>query len=318
MNWFVHDGSLCGQYPTGSNFIEHLTKLLKLRSQSEILRNGLRCSRLLRDSSVCKGLSFSEAVQAADPLIRRIVLEWINTKGPFWEDNSVPLEDDYFQCQTRDVTLQSLAEAVRFRTREMEAFTFSFSGGNYDYTPIVVQHGIDEDPIGTWNIDNFWELIELEKSVAQSVPTPLNWTQVIDLAKDKFPNLRFSDDLMRYLEGETYSSNVAKRALFIFQTLQDVMSSRDANRLFTKKTQEIIANHFTGEKALFTDESDTNKEQFKNAMTFDDPNNPGHKRMFSWHGKIKTPQYRVHFSWPLVERQEFIDIVYIGPKITKS
>jgi hypothetical protein len=36
----------------------------------------------------------------------------------------------------------------------------------------------------------------------------------------------------------------------------------------------------------------------------------------TWHGKVKTPQYRIHFSWP-ISAVAPLYVVYIGPKITK-
>ena len=36
-----------------------------------------------------------------------------------------------------------------------------------------------------------------------------------------------------------------------------------------------------------------------------------------WHGKVKSPQYRIHFSWPTTATTP-IYIVYVGPKLTKK
>lgn len=207
--------SLCGQYPTGSSFLEHLSQLLRLRHQYDAFRNGLRCSRQLGECVVAPNLKFSDAVREnTNPNFRRLVLQWINSKGPFWDDDFEPLEDDYFQCVKEDITNLCIAEAARFIIRGRLAYSF--------------------------------------------------------------------------------------------------------NQAFTHRTHEIVADFFTGEKALFTDESDGNKSYFRKDLTFEDMSNPGQEKLYSWHGKIKTPQYRVHFSWPLTEKQEYIDIVYIGPKITKS
>ena len=35
-----------------------------------------------------------------------------------------------------------------------------------------------------------------------------------------------------------------------------------------------------------------------------------------WHGKVQTPQLRVHFSYP-IRANEPLYIVYVGPKLTK-
>lgn len=53
-------------------------------------------------------------------------------------------------------------------------------------------------------------------------------------------------------------------------------------------------------------------------MTFSDPSPTGKKLFCPWHGKIKTPQFRIHFEWPRPAGQREIKVVYIGPKITKQ
>lgn len=79
---------------------------------------------------------------------------------------------------------------------------------------------------------------------------------------------------------------------------------------------EIQQNHFVGDKAWFTDSSDGEKREFKNELTFPHPERPGETLFCTWHGKVKTPQMRVHFAYPL-KRNEPLYVVYIGPKITK-
>jgi hypothetical protein len=75
-----------------------------------------------------------------------------------------------------------------------------------------------------------------------------------------------------------------------------------------------------GDRARFTDSSDTEKKdrQFAQAMTFTHPETRG--RVFcSWHGKIQTPLYRIHFEWPIPDNQDRkILVAYIGPKLTKK
>lgn len=84
------------------------------------------------------------------------------------------------------------------------------------------------------------------------------------------------------------------------------------------ETDRLIAAHFSGEKAWFTDESEGNKKKFASQMTFVDPLNSSMKIFCPFHGKIKTPQYRIHFPWPMAQDEGVLRIVYIGPKITKG
>jgi hypothetical protein len=72
-----------------------------------------------------------------------------------------------------------------------------------------------------------------------------------------------------------------------------------------------------GANARITDESKTNKSDFKEELKFVHPKT-GEKIFCPYHGKIKTPQYRIHFQWPLPEKAQQLFIGYFGPKITKS
>jgi hypothetical protein len=53
-------------------------------------------------------------------------------------------------------------------------------------------------------------------------------------------------------------------------------------------------------------------------MSFVDPENPAKKFFCPWHGKIQTPQFRIHFEWPIPAHQQRLKVLYIGPKITKG
>jgi hypothetical protein len=78
----------------------------------------------------------------------------------------------------------------------------------------------------------------------------------------------------------------------------------------------LYAAHFVGEKAWLTDSSDAEKRQFRSELTFPNPEKSGQHLFCSWHGKVKTPQLRIHFSWPIAANTPLY-IVYVGPKITK-
>ncbi len=58
--------------------------------------------------------------------------------------------------------------------------------------------------------------------------------------------------------------------------------------------------------------------EIKKDMTFTDPEDAQKGLFCSWHGKIKTPQIRIHFEWLRPKGQRSIKVAYIGPKITKG
>ncbi len=84
----------------------------------------------------------------------------------------------------------------------------------------------------------------------------------------------------------------------------------------TAEGDQIYADHFTGEKAWFSDSSSREKNMFRPELTFRHPEQLDEYLFCPWHGKVKTPQIRIHFSWPIAANAP-VYIVYVGPKITK-
>ena len=84
----------------------------------------------------------------------------------------------------------------------------------------------------------------------------------------------------------------------------------------TREGHRLYQKHFTGDKAWFSDSSTSEKDDFKKELTFPHPAALGETLSCTWHGKVKSPQLRIHFSWP-IRAAEPLYVVYVGPKITK-
>ena len=85
----------------------------------------------------------------------------------------------------------------------------------------------------------------------------------------------------------------------------------------TPEGDRIYQDYFTGDKAWFTDSSESEKHNFKSSLTFLDPENKKEHIFCPWHGKINTPKMRIHFSWP-ISHDKPLHMVYIGHKLTKK
>jgi hypothetical protein len=104
----------------------------------------------------------------------------------------------------------------------------------------------------------------------------------------------------------------------LLNVLNRLKTCFDAEGRRTSEGEELVDNFFRREKALFSDssESEKNDANFRSAMTFKDPD--GQELICFWHGKVKRPkQYRIHFSYP-IEKDEPLYIAYIGEKLTKK
>ncbi|WP_155651128.1 hypothetical protein [Burkholderia stagnalis] len=318
MKWFVNDLSLQGQFLSDREFLNVLQDLLRLRYKYPALAEGLHCSKSLREAFVTTDSNFREAVQrSADPNLRRTVLEWVASKGPFWEDSRAANADDYFEVHDIDATDTGIGEAARQQIIGTSASTYSFHGTSFDYSPLRVTHGLPEAPLNHLDIENFWTTNQLITAADNLETAPVNWEQVIDRAQRRFDRLAISPNISDILRGEPFIPYVVERIFELLRVLQEFVNSRNPDGTHSEETKIIIREHFSGEKAWFSGESERNEQDFRGKLTFKDFDGSDREHFCPWHGKIKTPQFRIHFPWPMESSQKTLKIFYIGPKITK-
>jgi len=116
------------------------------------------------------------------------------------------------------------------------------------------------------------------------------------------------------LQPQPFVSGACTRIVVLLKVLDEYAQCFDKAGKRTNKGDEIHDIYFKGDKACFSDSSSDEKVKFKNELSFTLPN--GSKELCPLHGKVKTPQLRIHFAWP-EQKGANINIVYIGPKITK-
>ena len=153
-----------------------------------------------------------------------------------------------------------------------------------------------------------------------SPPSPRRlspWSELEEAAQQRCPNLTFSMDSFQPLSGVPFNRGAAEHLLSRLEILEELKTSIDAEGRRTVRGHEIYQKHFTGDKAWFSDSSDTEKATFQSALLFPHPVESGVQLFCTWHGKVKTPQLRFHFTWP-VGPNESLYVVYVGPKITKT
>jgi len=320
MEWHINDLSLDGQFSKSESFCAVLQDLIQLRRSNSIVRSQLYCSRWLHLRQVTPTIDLRQAVLTTKERdFRNSVLQWINKSGPFWDDNRQHNQDDYFEYQSHDVTDQGLGEASRRELAGIAAGVFSFQGSPLQFitNSLLVQQGLSEEPLDFIDIVNCWTTEQLIQSI-QNSKTYYCWQDVRVEIKDRFEGLIISDDVMDLLLPTPFSQQVMKRIFELLHVLNKLVMQSNANGKLSESGMDLFQEHFTGGKAWFTGESETNKQNFEREMTFSDPVDMSEKIFCHWHGKIKTPQIRIHFQWPRPTGQSKIKVVYIGPKITKG
>jgi hypothetical protein len=320
LRWYINDLSLQGQFATAASFVDAVGGVARLRRRVPGLEAQLYCSRTFGERPVTVETTCREAVMsAASREAKGVILTWISKYGPFLENDRRPEKDDYFEFEGHDVTDQGLGEAARrVRTGE-EAGVFSFSGGslNFERDPLTVQHGLVDEPLGYIDVTNVWDLKELEARAREGLGDPTSWRELVDICRNRFSSLLIPEVILHQLEIETFYPVVAKRVIVILSVLQLVMEGRADNGALNEIARSLWQTHSRGDTTLFSDESAANKRRFQHEMTFRDLDDSSRSLFCPWHGKIQTPQFRVHFEWPVPVGQRVLKILYIGPKITK-
>lgn len=329
MEWHINDLSLQGRFQSNINFINSLEALYKLRNRYPFLQDHLYCSRTLAGRQVVNHLSLRQVIgtlQNGTPqnkTLAKLIMGWIVNSGPFWDDAREENPDDYFTYAGEDVTNQGLGEAARRRLTATDARSLSFPGEtipSFTKSPLVIQHGLPAEPLGDISIPNTWDWNSLQQELIAVTPPPQSWGDMLQQAMQRFPNLIFSQTIQDHLHPHPFSRYAAERFLILLGVLDGICLQTLPDGSVTNEGQKLLNDYFTGKKALFIDESETNKQTFEKKMTFPDPTDCHAKPIFCpWHGKVKSPlQYRIHFQWPRPTGTKEIKVVYIGLKITRT
>lgn len=292
---------------------------MRVRVQRPVLARGLYCSRALPTVSGVAGETIAQSLSRLSRDEKNSFFLWLANQGPFIDDSRTAEVDDLFFYENFDVTDQGLGEAARRLKLGMPAVSYSFFPGltrQFDSSPLAIIQGWDENIIAQIDLQNFWDAHLLADALAKAQPEPGNWIEVVAQARQTFPNLCIADYIVERLRRTPFSLSLSKNISDLLKVLNDIKGEMDAHGNVSDAGVYLIQEYFVGENAWFSDESDRNKDDFSADMTFRDPIT-GQKLTCYWHGKIQTPQFRIHFEWPVKDFLNGIKVCYIGPKISK-
>lgn len=315
MNIIFNELAICGKFDKVEAVAELLLRLyasIQEASHSIVVTRGLLNRPALSSASV------HDAILKAGKTQRTLLLSWLANNGPFTSDELVDLVDNLWWYDAEDVTDYGLGEAAKRIKLGLDFVSYSPSvgcDGKFDFSPIVVIQGLLEEPVGKTSIINLYSLDQIPKPKAKAERPPESWKQFIDFAVEKFDLLQIDTrNCLEALEKHPFNMNVVRRSQALMGVLNEIAAGIDDVGALSAGAIAIMTKHFQGEKSWFSDEEPSNPEVF---WFYDNSNN--RSRIYcSWHGKIKTPQFRIHFQWPIPVGQKFIKVLYIGEKLTKS
>ena len=314
MELFFNDLSLRKQFHDLTTFCSAVECVMNIRKAIKRFDRELYCHRNVADMQVTKDKKMQQAVQRLSREQRIAWMRWIIRHGPFWEDDRQHSESDYMACKNDIVTETGLGEAAWRLFYKIDCGTVSMSPSSWLPEFLTVDWHENGD-VKSINVPNYWDAETLTKVLETSNKPLRSWEELEKTAESRCPELTFSPESFEPLRGRPFVAGAAHQLLRLLVILQKFKNCFDENGRRTTQGQEIYQKHFTGDNAWFSDSSDTEKAKFKKDLIFSHPNiaNP---LFCTWHGKVKTSQLRIHFSWP-IQACKPLYIAYVGPKITK-
>jgi len=317
MEFIVNDRSLHEQFHSQTAFAESFQRILALRADIERNRHVVRSARELLNARISPDLTLRHALRTLDPKLRIVATTWLANKGPFWDDEPLHGDDDWFEDDTGAiVTKTGLGEAAMALLRESTRALVTFDPSDWLRNPLVVDHVRNDGARRSFDLQNHWALPELEQCLRELRPPLASWENLVQWARDECPHVTLTRDVIRSLDGHPFSPGAAERFQELLKVLDAMQSHVGSDGRLRPRGMELFQNHFVGDKAWFSDSSDDEKHTFRHELSFPDPNRPGTTMPCTWHGKVKIQQLRMHFTFPL--RHDCpLYVVYIGPKLTK-
>lgn len=317
MRLFLNELSLTGLADLEA-LREVLNDLMSARRGSRNLSRLLYCSRQTGEVEAIHGERLLKSVARLPRDERAALFSWLGKSGPFLDDERTESEQDLYLVSDCEVTDLGPGEAARQRQKGNDGRLLSIGHDSFNRNPLEIIHGFPDEPLEKVWVPNSWKLDEATAWADSADPEPESWTQLLEVSRRRFGRLLIGPHCDVVLAAQTFYPAASRRVLELLRVLNSIVDNMDENAALNREGEELVQNHFVGDKAWFTDESDENKRAFGNAMTFPDPVDGTRKIQCFWHGKIKTPQFRVHFEWPHPPGAEILKVLYIGPKISKK
>jgi hypothetical protein len=317
LDLLVNDLSLHGQFTDLESFRVSIRRIMQIRVVAKRHLHALHCHRGLVTGLVTAQKRMPGALKALPLNEQRAIMSWLNQHGPFWDDNRLHDGGDWYECCKDVVTDTALGESAHCLLHGLDRRLVSFYPSNFAYDPIAVERVFDDARRVPIHVRNYWDPGVVETCLAAAPPSLASWGALKTLAVARFTMLRFARDAFDGLQGQPFKQAVAERILVLLDVLNQLTQSVDAAGVRTANGHTIYQQHFTGDKAWFSDSSESEKHDFKEDLTFPHPDTPSRTVFCSWHGKVKSPQYRIHFSWPFTAGGQAF-VAFVGPKITKK
>ena len=308
-----NDASLHGQFAAIEPFRDSLRALWGVRGR--LIEKGLhlKVCRSIRLRQVTPTENFNDLLGSMPREIRTRLLVWLDREGPFWDEERRHSENEYFECGEEVVTDTGAAEAAILKAEGADAWLFSIAPSNYQSNPLQICWRERDGGDLLIDIPNGWTEEQVEECT-EAFERPFNsWNELLEWAERECCHLALSTEIEKKLPAQFFPT-VANRSKVLLRALNKMVGHvKDGDE---QSFNQMRLDWMHGDRARFSDSSESEFRDFGKDLTFQNPET-GANVVCAWHGKIQTPQYRIHFEWPLPGGADKLFVAYIGPKITK-
>lgn len=317
MELFANELSLHGQFRSPQEIRAAIGSVMEMREVARQFRRELYCRRdLVRTRPVSGRETLQQSLRHLTKTERGAVMSWLVKGGPFWDDLRRHGSDDYFRCGEEVVTDSSVGEAAFRVLHGAAAGLVGATPSHWDHSPVdVVWERDDPESRRLASIENWRDAASLKRALADVAPSPQSWVDLGKEADHRFGRLTFAKNAFSPLNGRPFNTSSAQRVLALLEILSRLALAFDGAGKRTAEGHRIYRDYFAGKRALFSDSSDSEKEAFKQKLTFPNPDRPGKSLFCPHHGKVHSQTLRFHFSWP-IRHDEPVYVVYVGRKRT--
>ncbi len=318
MEFFANERSIHRQFHDLPAFHDALGRLMAMRGVARRFGRDTYCHGTLLNVEPIPGVQMQQAVQGLPANQQRALMSWLTRHGPFWDDIRRHEADDWLECRGDVVTDSAIGEAAYRTMHDVECALISATPSDWDYSPVEVAWRRETEGLDDRNasLDNWRDGAALNDWLHDASPPIRSWADLGERSRIRFGRLTFADRCFEPLAGVPFARSAADQMVFLLSVLDGFASEFDATGARTPEGHRIYREHFTGEKSVFSDSSDSEKHHFRAQLTFSHPDRPGESLFCTWHGKVRHMTLRLHFSWP-VRASEPVYVVYAGPKLTK-
>ena len=320
MDFLFNDLSIHGQFYDISSFRNAFANLMEISRVAERFNHDFYFNRMIVNAEPIPNVTMRQAIGKFGKNEQRVAMFRLTRGGSFWDDLRRHEGDDWMENEGGDIVTDSAVGEAAFRTLHgVRTDLVSVRPSDWDYPLVRILWrrnvgGLQDQDI---DIQNWRDAIDLESSLRSVPSSVLSWFDLGNVSRKRYQRLVFADNCFEPLEGVPFSKSSADRIIFLLGVLDSLTGAFDDAGIRTSEGNQIYQEYFTGDNALFSDSSDTEKRNFEERLTFPHPDNREEFLFCPWHGKERQNIIRLHFSWP-IRAGKPVYVVYAGPKITKK